>query len=151
MPQCNTPKPEGAGGGYGGRDEEAYSSFGGRGDREGGGGYGGGGYGGGGGDGGESRPGDWSCPNCHANVFASKRECFKVQPLPLSISSLSPSPRRASTHTHLSSSPTRTPFSATRPSRMEATTSPADPACLGRMSWRASTQWADKRTLNVSV
>jgi len=25
----------------------------------------------------EKRPGDWECPNCHANVFASKDECFK--------------------------------------------------------------------------
>ena len=30
----------------------------------------------GGGDG-ESRPGDWRCPECGANVFASKNECFK--------------------------------------------------------------------------
>jgi len=31
--------------------------------------------GGGGGKG--VKPGDWECPNCGANVFASKRECFK--------------------------------------------------------------------------
>mmetsp|Transcript_1896 Transcript_1896/g.5566 ORF Transcript_1896/g.5566 Transcript_1896/m.5566 type:complete len:153 (+) Transcript_1896:88-546(+) len=36
---------------------------------------GGGGYGGGGG--GETRPGDWECPSCRANVFASKDACFK--------------------------------------------------------------------------
>jgi len=35
----------------------------------------GGGFGGGGG--GEVRPGDWACPGCGANVFASKSECFK--------------------------------------------------------------------------
>ena len=27
--------------------------------------------------GGDVRPGDWSCPGCHSNVFASKRSCFK--------------------------------------------------------------------------
>eukprot|EP01062_Namystynia_karyoxenos_P011523 TRINITY_DN1412_c0_g1_i9.p1 TRINITY_DN1412_c0_g1~~TRINITY_DN1412_c0_g1_i9.p1 ORF type:complete len:290 (+),score=34.31 TRINITY_DN1412_c0_g1_i9:90-959(+) len=32
---------------------------------------------GGGGGGYESRPGDWTCPRCRANVFASKRSCFK--------------------------------------------------------------------------
>ena len=47
-----------------------------------GGGGGGGGYGGGppmvgGGGGGEVRPGDWTCPGCGANVFASKSSCFK--------------------------------------------------------------------------
>jgi len=36
----------------------------------------GGGFGGGGG-GGETRPGDWTCPRCGANVFASKDECYK--------------------------------------------------------------------------
>ena len=25
------------------------------------------------------RPGDWTCPGCQANVFASKSECFKCQ------------------------------------------------------------------------
>eukprot|EP00439_Symbiodinium_sp_Y106_P009540 s4834_g1.t1 len=30
-----------------------------------------------GGAGGTERPGDWSCPNCGAMVFASKSECFK--------------------------------------------------------------------------
>ena len=29
--------------------------------------------------GGNSRPGDWMCPGCGANVFASKNECFKCQ------------------------------------------------------------------------
>ena len=33
-----------------------------------------GGFGGGGG---EVRPGDWTCPSCQANVFASKDACFK--------------------------------------------------------------------------
>lgn len=39
----------------------------------------GGGYsrGGGGGGGGDTRPGDWECPECGANVFASKDRCFK--------------------------------------------------------------------------
>mmetsp|Transcript_40963 Transcript_40963/g.105753 ORF Transcript_40963/g.105753 Transcript_40963/m.105753 type:complete len:215 (-) Transcript_40963:64-708(-) len=38
----------------------------------------GGGKGGGsGGKGGDSRPGDWECPGCGANVFASKDACFK--------------------------------------------------------------------------
>mmetsp|Transcript_48666 Transcript_48666/g.135005 ORF Transcript_48666/g.135005 Transcript_48666/m.135005 type:complete len:80 (-) Transcript_48666:537-776(-) len=35
----------------------------------------GGGMGGGGG--GDVRPGDWTCPNCGANVFASKMSCFR--------------------------------------------------------------------------
>ena len=26
-----------------------------------------------------ARPGDWTCPSCHANVFASKTECFRCQ------------------------------------------------------------------------
>mmetsp|Transcript_1897 Transcript_1897/g.5569 ORF Transcript_1897/g.5569 Transcript_1897/m.5569 type:complete len:153 (+) Transcript_1897:88-546(+) len=44
---------------------------------------GGGGYGGGGG--GETRPGDWECPSCRANVFASKDACFKCgEPKPRS-------------------------------------------------------------------
>ncbi|KAJ1451536.1 hypothetical protein M885DRAFT_529427 [Pelagophyceae sp. CCMP2097] len=38
---------------------------------------GGGGYGGGGGGMHEPRPGDWTCPSCRANVFASKSNCFK--------------------------------------------------------------------------
>ena len=33
--------------------------------------------GGGGGGGQEGRPGDWTCPSCGANVFASKSACFK--------------------------------------------------------------------------
>ena len=64
-----------AGGGYGGgRDGGGYGgggSYGG-----GGGGYGGGG---GGGKGGDSRPGDWTCPGCNSNVFASKASCFRCQ------------------------------------------------------------------------
>lgn len=32
---------------------------------------------GGGGGRGETRPGDWTCPGCNANVFASKSSCFK--------------------------------------------------------------------------
>ena len=50
----------------------------------GGGGYGGGGYGGGGGGGGGGPPprdGDWTCPSCGANVFASKMEvCLQLAP-----------------------------------------------------------------------
>ena len=65
------------GGDYGGGRyrEQSY--------RGGGGGRGGGGYreqsygGGGGGGGYEKKPGDWTCPACSANVFASKRSCFK--------------------------------------------------------------------------
>ena len=26
-----------------------------------------------------ARPGDWTCPSCNANVFASKHECFRCQ------------------------------------------------------------------------
>merc|ERR1719361_1823414 len=26
---------------------------------------------------GDTRPGDWQCPNCNVNVFASKTSCFK--------------------------------------------------------------------------
>lgn len=29
------------------------------------------------GSGGDVRPGDWTCPNCSANVFASKNTCFR--------------------------------------------------------------------------
>mmetsp|Transcript_53875 Transcript_53875/g.136058 ORF Transcript_53875/g.136058 Transcript_53875/m.136058 type:complete len:160 (+) Transcript_53875:50-529(+) len=32
---------------------------------------------GGGGGGGDVRAGDWECPDCGANVFASKSSCFK--------------------------------------------------------------------------
>mmetsp|Transcript_508 Transcript_508/g.784 ORF Transcript_508/g.784 Transcript_508/m.784 type:complete len:114 (+) Transcript_508:553-894(+) len=28
---------------------------------------------------GNVRPGDWTCPNCSANVFASKNSCFRCQ------------------------------------------------------------------------
>ena len=28
---------------------------------------------------GDVRPGDWTCPSCNANVFASKMECFRCQ------------------------------------------------------------------------
>ena len=58
--KCGTPKPDMDYGGGGG-----------------GGGYGGGPPMGGGGGGGEVRPGDWTCPGCGANVFASKSSCFK--------------------------------------------------------------------------
>ena len=59
--KCGTPKPDMDYGGGGG-----------------GGGYGGGPpMGGGGGGGAEVRPGDWTCPGCGANVFASKSSCFK--------------------------------------------------------------------------
>ena len=60
--KCGAPKPMGMDDGNGG----------------GGGGYGGGApMGGGGGGGGDIRPGDWTCPGCGANVFASKSSCFK--------------------------------------------------------------------------
>ena len=36
-----------------------------------------GGFGGGGGGGGDVRPGDWTCPSCGANCFASKSNCFR--------------------------------------------------------------------------
>mmetsp|Transcript_89522 Transcript_89522/g.187026 ORF Transcript_89522/g.187026 Transcript_89522/m.187026 type:complete len:110 (+) Transcript_89522:79-408(+) len=43
--------------------------------------YGGKGGGGGGGKGGggkgQTKPGDWTCPGCGMNVFASKDSCFK--------------------------------------------------------------------------
>jgi len=70
--KCGAPKPEGLGGGGGGG---GYGGGGGGG----GGGYGGPpmGGGGGGGGGGDVRPGDWTCPGCGANVFASKSTCFK--------------------------------------------------------------------------
>eukprot|EP00440_Ansanella_granifera_P072752 gb/GFBE01078952.1/.p1 GENE.gb/GFBE01078952.1/~~gb/GFBE01078952.1/.p1 ORF type:complete len:161 (+),score=40.14 gb/GFBE01078952.1/:1-483(+) len=59
----------GGGGGRSGRDR-SRSRGGGRGGRD--------DYrSGGGGGGGNSRPGDWECPKCGANVFASKDECFK--------------------------------------------------------------------------
>jgi len=56
------PREKGKGKGYGG-----------------GGGWGGdrdGGSWGGGGGGGSVRPGDWECPSCFKNVFASKNACF---------------------------------------------------------------------------
>eukprot|EP00752_Nemacystus_decipiens_P017892 g16041.t1 len=63
--RCQTPKPEGAGGGFAGGGYQG-----------GGGGYhGGGGYGGGGGGGYNKRPGDWECPGCGYNCFASRMEC----------------------------------------------------------------------------
>lgn len=40
---------------------------------------GGGGGGGGGGGPPSIRDGDWTCPKCNSNVFASKQECFKCQ------------------------------------------------------------------------
>ncbi len=104
--KCGAPRPDGAGGGgggygggggggYGGGNDygggSGYAEVGGGGGGYGGdrGGYGGGGgggrsygsgYGGGGGGGGgyqDVRPGDWECPSCGANVFASKNNCFK--------------------------------------------------------------------------
>ncbi|KAJ1456706.1 hypothetical protein M885DRAFT_563809 [Pelagophyceae sp. CCMP2097] len=83
--------PPMGGGGYGGGGPYGGGGggqYGGGGDQYGGGGggqYGGGGggqYGGGGGGGPppggyETRPGDWECPSCRANVFASKSSCFK--------------------------------------------------------------------------
>lgn len=75
--KCQTPRPGGGGGMEGsyntsGGDFSSFNSGGRRGgyDRDGGS-YGevGGGY--------EPRPGDWECPSCGANVFASKDNCFK--------------------------------------------------------------------------
>ena len=71
--RCQAPKPNGGGGGGG------YGGYGGGGGGYGGGGPAGGGMGGGGGGRGEVRPGDWTCPNCSANVFASKSTCFRCQ------------------------------------------------------------------------
>eukprot|EP00277_Geminigera_cryophila_P013592 CAMPEP_0179449970 /NCGR_PEP_ID=MMETSP0799-20121207/33805_1 /TAXON_ID=46947 /ORGANISM="Geminigera cryophila, Strain CCMP2564" /LENGTH=170 /DNA_ID=CAMNT_0021243323 /DNA_START=119 /DNA_END=631 /DNA_ORIENTATION=- len=72
--KCQTPNPSGGGGGGGG------GNYGGGG-YGGGGGNGGGGQWGGGGGGGYGGPpprdGDWTCPSCGANVFASKSECYK--------------------------------------------------------------------------
>ena len=60
--RCSTPRPAGAGGrGYGGR---------------GGGSFGGSFYGPFSG-GPPRREGDWTCPTCSANVFASRSECFR--------------------------------------------------------------------------
>jgi rubredoxin len=56
--KCHVDRPDG--GGYGGGDN--FSSFNNR---------------GGGGRGGEYRPGDWPCPACNANNFASRDACFK--------------------------------------------------------------------------
>ena len=48
---------------------------------------------GGGGGGGDARPGDWTCPGCGANVFASKMSCFKCQmPKPEGAPALARSP-----------------------------------------------------------
>jgi rubredoxin len=58
--KCHAPREEGSGGGGGGYSGgDRYNS------------------GGGGGRGGESRPGDWPCPSCSANNFASRDSCFK--------------------------------------------------------------------------
>ena len=89
--RCQAPKPAGAGGGgFGGPrcgscgmpggmpGYGAAPPYGGGGMYGGGGGYGMmGGMGMGGGGGGDVRPGDWTCPNCHGNVFASKNACYK--------------------------------------------------------------------------
>ena len=61
----------GGGGGFGGGGFSGGGGFGGGG----GGGFAGGGGGGFGGP--QVRPGDWGCPSCGSNVFASKRQCFK--------------------------------------------------------------------------
>ena len=37
---------------------------------------------------GNVRPGDWTCPGCSANVFASKSTCFRSHPSSLSLSLL---------------------------------------------------------------
>lgn len=68
--------PGGGGGGMGGAmGGGGFGSFGG---------FGGGmgGFGGhsssiGGGPRGQARPGDWTCPECSANVFASRDKCFR--------------------------------------------------------------------------
>ena len=69
------------GGGGGGRGGDGYreQSYGrGGGDGRGGGSYREQSYGNGAGGGGyERKPGDWTCPACSANVFASKSSCFK--------------------------------------------------------------------------
>jgi RNA-binding protein FUS len=96
--RCGTPNPNGGGVGGGaggsGAGSAAGSAAGGSGSGGGAGGGAGsfsdsGGYSGGGGSYGagagagattgpdNTRPGDWSCPSCNANVFASKSECFK--------------------------------------------------------------------------
>jgi hypothetical protein len=85
------------GGGYGGGYGEGYGDGYGRGGGRGRGGAYGGGYGGGrsGGRGGagsrerrdtwrreqgaNKKPGDWTCPSCGANVFASKSRCYICQ------------------------------------------------------------------------
>lgn len=54
--KCGTAKPEGEAG----KQSGGYSDG-----RRNGGGHG------------DTRPGDWRCPKCHANVFASKSNCFK--------------------------------------------------------------------------
>jgi hypothetical protein len=33
----------------------------------------------------QQRPGDWTCPSCGANVFASKSSCFKARESPPSL------------------------------------------------------------------
>jgi rubredoxin len=78
--KCGTAKPEGEAGKQSGEYGDGGRSGGyGNGGRNGGHGAGhgtshGGGHGAGHSD---TRPGDWSCPKCHANVFASKSNCFK--------------------------------------------------------------------------
>ncbi|EOD31354.1 hypothetical protein EMIHUDRAFT_231934 [Emiliania huxleyi CCMP1516] len=77
--RCNAPKPAGMGGGMGGYGGGGYG-YGAPPPPYGGGGYGAPppyGGGGGGGGGGDTRPGDWTCPSCNSNVFASKSACFR--------------------------------------------------------------------------
>ena len=72
--KCGAPKPEDAGadsGDYAGN----YDNFGSQGSQGSYGSYGS--HGSFGGGRGNVRPGDWECPSCGANVFASKRNCFK--------------------------------------------------------------------------
>eukprot|EP00756_Hemistasia_phaeocysticola_P020465 Hpha_TRINITY_DN15719_c2_g1::TRINITY_DN15719_c2_g1_i10::g.36814::m.36814 len=78
--KCNAPKEGGGGGGgggsWGGGGGGSWGGGGGGGGQWGGGG-GGGQWGGGGGGQSNVRPGDWACPSCGANCFASRSECFK--------------------------------------------------------------------------
>jgi rubredoxin len=80
--RCKAPRP--GGGGYGGGYGAPAPGYGGGYGEPAPGGYGGGGFGGQsaggrGGGGGNVRPGDWTCPGCQANVYATKPNCFRCQ------------------------------------------------------------------------
>ncbi|KAI9000145.1 hypothetical protein DFJ74DRAFT_697849 [Hyaloraphidium curvatum] len=69
--KCGTPRPDGGGAAAGAGGYGAPAGYG-------GGAYGGGSYGGGAPRGGPgAREGDWNCPSCGANCFASRTQCFK--------------------------------------------------------------------------